>query len=366
MGRAQADRRHTVIRVLATIACALASAWASAATIPLGVVFADENVPGTLLFTNPGPQEAFLLEATSDCPCLTVQAEPAPLPAGQSRRLPYVYFSKNTGRFVVQVSLHDQERKVVGTHTVTGFVAQRSWVIRATELLAKPEAVVVDLRIPTKFAQARLPRSLNLQAFALKSHKEWKNRTLILVDEGHDPTELMAEVAALRAAGFGDVRALDGGVAAWARQGGPLEGTADLPVQIAQISPSQFARSQAAGRWRVIEVSPEAAAAFPDAEVVARWTGLESLLGQLPKPPPGALPQRTLVIAPDLETYAHIEKRFGALDTAGLFYLLGGSRALQQFRSLQAAIVPGSAPTATTHTRTIAPASRSGCGVCPH
>jgi len=353
-----------VKRIIGALSCILVAACACAETIPLGVVFADEKVPGTLPLANRGSQEAFLLEATSDCPCLTIQAEPAPLAAGQRRELPYAYLSQSTGRFVVQVGLLGQDRKLIDSHTVTGFVARRSWVIRATELLAKPEAVVVDMRLPVQFAQARLPRSLNLQTFALKSHKEWQNRTLILVDEGHAPAELMAEVAALRAAGFGDVRALEGGVAAWARQGGPLEGSADLPVQIAQITPAQFARSQAAGRWRVIEVAPDAA--LPGSECVASWKELEPLLGRLPTPPAGALPQRTLLIAPDLETYAHIEKRFGALDTAGLFYLEGGARALQQFRALQAAIVSGPAPTATTHTRSTAPASRAGCGVCPH
>ena len=353
-------------QIIGAVSCLLVAACVCAETIPLGVVFADEKVPGTLPLTNRGSQEAFLLEATSDCPCLTIQAEPALLAAGQRRELPYEYLSPSTGRFVVQVGLLGQDRKLIDSHTVTGFVARRSWVIRATELLAKPEAVVVDLRLPVQFAQARLPRSLNLQAFALKSHKEWKNRTLILVDEGHAPAELMAEVAALRAAGFGDVRALAGGVAAWARQGGPLEGTADLPVQIAQITPAQFTRSQAAGRWRVIEIAPDAAAAYPGAEVVADRKALEPLLGHLPSPPPGALPQRTLVIAPDMETYAHIEKRFGSFDTAGLYYLQGGSRALRQFRSLQKAIAAGPAPTATTHTRTTAPAARSGCGVCPH
>lgn len=345
---------------------------AVAANIPMGVVFAGEKVVGTLPLANTGAQAVFFVAAASDCPCLTVQAEPAVVAARQSQELAFTYLSQNTGRFVVQVDLQGAEPgKVLASHSVTGIVAARSWVIRAPELLAKAGAidpVVVDLRSAEKFDKARLPRSLNLQPFALKSHKEWKSRTLVLVDEGHAPAELMAQVAALRTAGFGDVRALEGGIAAWVRQGGSVEGVEDHAVEVAQITPVEFTRSQRNGRWRVVEVAgrDSVSAAVPGAEMVDRWPDLDALLGHLIPSPAGALPQRTLVIAPDLETYAHIEKRFGAFDTTGLFYLRGGREALLQFRALQTATAVGPAPTASTQTRGAAPSGRGGCGVCPH
>lgn len=310
-------------------ACGLVSA--SAATIPLGVVFTGEKAGGTVPLVNAGSQEVFFVEAVSDCPCLTVQAESAVVPAGQSRALPYTYLSKDTGRFAVQVKLQGAEPgAVLATHRLTGFVAERSWLIRAAELAtdkARSDQVVVDLRAPHLFAQARLPRSVNQEAFALKTRTQWKNRPIVLVDEGCAPADLLAEVAALRAAGFREVRALEGGLAAWVRNGGVLEGVAVSAAEVAQILPAQFARSSRSNEWRVIDL----ATAGDDA-------GAE--LMRLPVVPPGRLPPRVLVVG-DESAYARIEGRCGASNVSRLFYLRGGPVALAEFYTRQVAMAAG-------------------------
>ncbi len=304
-----------------------------AATVPLGVVFAGERATGTLPLPNPGPAEAFFVGAESGCPCLRIQAEPALLPPGAAEELPFAYQSDDTGRFSVQVKLHGAEPDtVLAVHSVTGVVAERSWLVRAPELIDRREGngvLVIDVRTPQQFARARIPRSVNQPLFGLKTSTQWRDRALVLVDEGSAPAELLAEARALRTAGFREVRVLEGGLASWVRHGGPLDGVGTLAAEVAQILPAQFERSRRTHEWQVIDLSSGGEAALDG-------------FARLPSVPAGRLAPLVLVVG-DEGAYARVEKRCGPSRVASLFYLKGGGAALQEFRTQQAALAAGPA-----------------------
>jgi len=182
----------TFIRFALGLLPALASARAM--DVSLGVVYQDEETVFELPCTNTEKQTYWVAAADSSCDCLKARFTPAPLDPGKTVRLRFAYRSAATGRFSVRVQLHGPEAApVYAVHTVTGFVAPRDWLVSNSDL--PKNAVIVDIRPSVRFAQAHIPRSLNLPAFAIRSRSDLRTHPLMLVDEGFAPGLLLEEAA---------------------------------------------------------------------------------------------------------------------------------------------------------------------------
>jgi rhodanese-related sulfurtransferase len=122
------------------------------------------------------------------------------------------------------------------------------------KLKEKQDFILVDVRNPNEFEKFRIPSSVNIPLFALKTKTFFKSKPLVLVNEGHGYKQLTEECAILSEAGF-SVSVLDGGLYQWRRKGGPLEGDVFAQRELNEISAQTFFAAKAYENWMVIDVS---------------------------------------------------------------------------------------------------------------
>lgn len=336
----------------------------------LGTVFRGEETAFQLPFTNHGKGAIWVVDAVSSCDCLVGRFKPLQVTPGETAQLPFAYRSATTGRISVSVQVRGAEGStVLGAYAVTGFVADQAWLLAAAELSGRAaDFVVVDVRSADRYAQAHIPRALNLPGFALKSRRDLKARPLVLIDDGCAPGLLLEQAAALRLQGFPRVFVLDGGMAGWMRGGGKAEGTSPGVLAVASIAAAEYVRTQADCDWRIIEIAPRpASGAGPvQAPGIDRWENLPSLLRAMPPAAPGRLPPRILVIAPDPATCARIESRFGGKSPVPFYYLADGRAALDALMAERAALATGSNRIVQVRPERGMPVRAGGCNTCPH
>jgi len=114
---------------------------------------------------------------------------------------------------------------------------------QALALANKGELLVVDTRSAGDFERYRIPGSLNIALPFVKTKAFLKDRSFVLVNEGHNSGALESACEQLRAAGFKQARVLRGGLLGWRSADGTIEG--DLLAQ------------RDLGRMRAIELAEE-------------------------------------------------------------------------------------------------------------
>lgn len=122
------------------------------------------------------------------------------------------------------------------------------------ELKGKRESILVDVRGTRQFEKFRIPGSINIPLFALKTKTFLKSRPLVLINEGHSYTQLTEECTTLLASGF-TISILNGGLYHWRRKGGPLEGDVFAQRELNRISPQAFLAGTNCENWIVVDVS---------------------------------------------------------------------------------------------------------------
>jgi len=111
-------------------------------------------------------------------------------------------------------------------------IARRSvggpWVdtLRATQLINREEAIVLDVREPSEFAQGHILGARNVPLGELERRAEdlarFKSRPVIVCCRSGNRSA--AALQALRRTGFEQVYNLSGGLEAWRQAGLPVEG----------------------------------------------------------------------------------------------------------------------------------------------
>jgi len=122
------------------------------------------------------------------------------------------------------------------------------------KLKEKQDLVLVDVRNAKEFEKFRIPGSVSIPLFALKTKTFLKSKPLVLVNEGHTYKPLREQCAILSEAGF-SVSILDGGLYQWRRKGGPLEGDVFAQRELSEISPQTFFAGRGYENWMVVDVS---------------------------------------------------------------------------------------------------------------
>lgn len=120
---------------------------------------------------------------------------------------------------------------------------------------------VVDLRAAEAVAAQSIPGALNILPSAVPEKGFLRQGPVLLVDEGWGGVTAERACRGLRAAGNGEAAILQGGMAAWARLGGALTGTAVAPASLSQISPRAFLGVRGGDDWVVAYGGTNAAAA---------------------------------------------------------------------------------------------------------
>jgi rhodanese-related sulfurtransferase len=127
---------------------------------------------------------------------------------------------------------------------------------RVLEMLHERKGIVIiDVRQKNDFDRFRIPGSLNIPLYAIKTKTFLKSKALILVNEGHQVSQLEQECRHLRQSGF-NVRILKGGFNSWKRQGGITEGENIAHNKLNRISSLNYFYEKDRGDWVVINASP--------------------------------------------------------------------------------------------------------------
>ena len=122
------------------------------------------------------------------------------------------------------------------------------------KLREKQEIILIDIRKRNEFEKFRIPGSINIPLFAIKTKVFLKSRYLVLVNEGYNYSQPERECGRLRKAGF-RVWILNGGLYYWRQKGAPLEGDIFAQNGLNRIPPRIFFTEKDYEDWIVIDVS---------------------------------------------------------------------------------------------------------------
>jgi rhodanese-related sulfurtransferase len=334
-------------------------------------VFRAEETTVAVPFRHHGSAEIWITGAETSCDCLEPRFGIARVPPGEQVELHFAFQSGTHGPFAITAQLRGRgPQEILHATFISGFVADRAWLIAPDELrrrLAVESVTVLDVRAAEQFARIRIPRSLNVPAFALKSRTALRDRNVVLVDSGVAPTVLLEQAVRLRQLGFKDVAVLEGGVPAWMRAGFAVDGTADSVLPVALISPAEFIRARSTVPWTLIELDAGGARqeVAPGAVRLAGCDEVEALLLGRAGSRPGARWPNTLIMAADIATYAHIEARLSAHRIGSIYYLAGGRAALDSHFAVPATLADGGRPILQTRSARAHGPAAAGCGSCP-
>lgn len=209
----------------------------------------------------------------------------------------------------------------------------------------KQETLLIDVRDGKDFEKFRVPGSLNIPLYAVRTKKFLQHKTLILFNEGYSYTALERECRQLREAGF-MAFILDGGLSQWKQKGGSLEGDALAQQELNKIPPSVFFEERNYAGWLLLSGSKarktEADYLLPQAVVLtvpdrAERTAaqLKSVLERQEKNPFTTL----LFFNDDGQGYEKTEKALKQAGITNVFYLKGGIQGYRNFLEQQAALL---------------------------
>ncbi|HUT44226.1 MAG TPA: rhodanese-like domain-containing protein, partial [Desulfobacterales bacterium] len=118
----------------------------------------------------------------------------------------------------------------------------------------KQEIALVDVRRKEEFEKFRIPGSVNIPLFAIKTKPFLRSTPLVLINEGYSYRGLEQECEHLNKIGF---RAwiLNGGLYYWKQKSAPLQGDAFSLMALNKVPPDVFFLEKDYDNWLLIDVS---------------------------------------------------------------------------------------------------------------
>ena len=288
----------------------------------------------------------------SSCECLQVASVPTNLAPGAAGALAVVVRPKVAGFVDYTVTFDTAPGDGTRMFTLSGKVVagetgflRTNLLVSARELLTRQagsEALcLLDVRSQDGYRLARIPGSLNLSLFTVKTKGFLRSKRVILVNEGCGHNDLLAECDKLTAAGFVAPRVLNGGVRAWQQAGGLLEGEDVVSSRLAAITPAQFYFGHADDLWLVAGVGDSAevtGASLGLAATPLPAGGPELIAGLAAALQRDPAARRLLVVSANGQDYGQLEKALRGFPGPPVFYLAGGAKAYSDFLSQQFAM----------------------------
>jgi len=123
------------------------------------------------------------------------------------------------------------------------------------KLKQKQKITLIDVRNPEEFERMRIPGSLNIPLYAVKTKVFLKSFAVVLINEGVNYSPLETECRHLTDLGF-KAFVLDGGLPAWKRKGNRLAGDLFALEEMRVISPQVFFQEKDYENTLVVDISP--------------------------------------------------------------------------------------------------------------
>ncbi len=335
----------------------------------------NDRLTNRFTLRNSGAEAMEVYSVTPSCECVHVMLWPTNVAAGSTGTVEILFVPDKAGAvdYRVQVKTSSPETPEI-EYAIQGVVtsAPRARVDRDWSLYLDTEAakaairdpgsvLLVDVRSAERFEGVRIPGAIQIPLYAVKTKGFLRGRPVVLVDEGHGSHPLDEECRKLREAGFSALSLWYGGLNAWRRRGGSLEGSAPVdrvpPIALHDISYSTD--------WLVVTVGGAAtnglegvvALSFDPAKPEDFASALNAAIKDRPQ-------VGSVLIATDKgEDYPAIAGLAGRIN-AFVFFLDGGWAAWEAHRQMMGAIQQGRTMS-TQSTSSGGGRVRPGCGGCP-
>jgi rhodanese-related sulfurtransferase len=224
--------------------------------------------------------------------------------------------------------------------------------------------VLVDVRSPEAFERVRIPGSLNIPLQFIRTKSFLKTAPVVLVNQGFGLQTLSGECERLQSAGY-SVSVLSGGLCAWQRVGGPLEGDLGAAAEFSRVTPQDAYLEKDAASRLVVDVSgvrsQTSRQAFPHAVHIPLEENSTDVLERLQT----ALDQRPdarfsapLILSESGLEYDQVEQVLGQAGFESVFFLAGGIAAYRRYLADLARLWPPR----ESRVRTLSPCPACGDG----
>lgn len=195
---------------------------------------------------------------------------------------------------------------------------------------------LVDIRPPKEFEIVRIPGSINIPFYAIKTKAFLKFAPFVFVEDGYRYRSMERECGILREAGF-KAFYLTGGLNAWKQRGGPLQGKAFEVMALNRIFPHAYYQEKDQEEWLVIDASakqtPKSMELFPNARHMPFIDVAEFVVNIKKKMESGKSGRsyQLLVFNEEGNQYEKFESNMSRAGFGNAFYLQGGLMAYEAF-----------------------------------
>jgi len=213
------------------------------------------------------------------------------------------------------------------------------------KLKKKEGVVLVDVRNREEFEKFRIPGSINMPLFSIKTKSFLKSQSLVLINEGYHYGPLEQECKQLRDSGFNSVWVLNGGLNVWKESGAPLNGDIFVQKELNRMPPQVFFEEKNDENWLLIDVSkpknPESRYLIPQAIAIPFVDDAEQCVSSIKRAMGRDKTNRLLsllIFDERGEQYERVEKLIEEAGLRSVFYLKGGLKGYKTFLQRQALI----------------------------
>ncbi len=218
-----------------------------------------------------------------------------------------------------------------------------AFAISVESVLQKQGIIIVDVRDKESFEKFNIPGSINIPLFAIRTKAFLKTKSLILINEGYNYSQLERECERLRKSGF-KVWLLNGGLYFWIQKGAPVKGDVFAQKELNKIPPRIFFAEKNYENWIVIDVSstndPKASSLFPQSISIPYIDEKKFILAfenTLKKHKDNSFIS-ILICDEKGKQYPKVESIVKEIDAKNVFFLKGGIEAYRNFIEQQALI----------------------------
>ncbi|MGD8913998.1 MAG: rhodanese-like domain-containing protein [Candidatus Thiodiazotropha sp.] len=207
------------------------------------------------------------------------------------------------------------------------------------EQWSKDEVLLVDVRRSSEYERYRIPGSLNLAPFVIKSKAFLKDKKIVLVNEGRSLTQLDKLCNQLKSQGLQSVGVMAGGLYSWFQSGYPITGDNLAISKLNQITPAELISALGERDWRFIDIDnslPALADLLHASEVIEYQTNTTTFISSINKAVRGFEGDHMsgfIVVSEKGDNYKAIERLFRVTDAGNVFYLSGGIAGLKRYLS---------------------------------
>jgi rhodanese-related sulfurtransferase len=217
---------------------------------------------------------------------------------------------------------------------------------QAIQQARKSELLLVDVRTARSYERYRVAGSLNIPIAFVKTKSFLKPQAFALVNEGRESSELEAMCQELRAQGFSRAVVLQGGLNAWRKAKGVIDGDLLAQRELTHMHHAEFAAEGNYADWIVVSIAtvpvkdvqsllPQAVSVPPVEDSGKLAAAVKSAVAKRARK---GTESKVLVVDDDGARYDRIENDLAAVLPQSLYFLDGGLKGYRKFWSEQATI----------------------------